>query len=421
MQKAGPVPDHSHAVAAECSRSRLRTLLVAIVAGATLALAAPAAEAARLYNGTSPFNQPIPDDAKTDPASDAMVQTLVDSFNARGFVVANHEYTVPVYYADADTPRYDVLTAGQPPGAHYDPLFVHNAPRIMRDVPIPDNAAPDPMEDGHMTIIDKSTRCEYDFYAARKDGDQWTALWGNRIRTTSDGVYPLGLSTRAVGFAPLAGMIWPDELQAGVIRHALMFAYPTTRAGGPVGQGTASDGKTFDPAAIPQGARVQLDPSLNLRRLGLTSYEMTIARALKRYGMILGDTGGALSLYAVGAQSWPTDPYPGLLEDDVYTYLANIPVDRFRVIETGSQKPVTPLAVLQSPCGKIDADPTPAFAPPVAPGGPPPELPDLLPPVEEPPATDAPPVADAPEEAPPAEPAAPAETDPPVVAGETTG
>jgi hypothetical protein len=413
MQTAGPVPDRSTAVLADGARSRLRSVLAAVLAGATLAVAAPAAEA-RLYNGTSPFNQPIPAGATVDPASGAMVQTLVDSFTARGFVVANHEFTVPVYYADADTPRYDVLTAGQPPGAHYDPLFVHDVPRIMRDVPIPDNAAPDPAEDGHMTVIDESTRCEYDFYAARKEGDQWTALWGNRIKTTSDGVYPLGLSTRGVGFAPLAGMIWPDELAAGVIRHALLFAYPTTRAGGPVGQGTASDGKTFDPAAIPQGARVQLDPSLNLQRLGLTRYEMTIARALKRYGMILGDTGGALSLYAVGAQSWPTDPYPGLLEDDVYTYLANIPVNRFRVIDTGSQKPVTPLAVLPSPCGKIDLAAPPAFTPPVVTDGSPPALPAVLPPVEEPAAAEDPPVADAPE-------AAPAEVDPPVVAAQSTG
>ena len=85
----------------------------------------------------------------------------------------------------------------------------------------------------------------------------------------------------------------------------------------------------------------------------------------------------------MGAQSWPTDPYPGLLEDDVYTYLSNIPVDRFRVIETGSQKPVTPLAVLPSPCGTIDLAPTPAFTPIVEPGGPPPEVPELVPPADE--------------------------------------
>jgi hypothetical protein len=141
--------------------------------------------------------------------------------------------------------------------------------------------------------------------------------------------------------------------------------------------GPAGRAVSLDPAAIPQGARVQLDPTLNLKELGLTGYELTIAKALKRYGMILGDTGGALSLYAVGAQSWPTDPYPGLLEDDVYTYLSNIPVDRSRVIETGSQKPVTPLAVLPNPCGRIERAPEPPVEPLTLV---PPDLPDLLPP-----------------------------------------
>jgi hypothetical protein len=49
-------------------------------------------------------------------------------------------------------------------------------------------------------------------------------------------------------------------------------------------------------------------------------------------------------------------------------------------------------------------------------GGSPPDLPDLLPPVEEPAAPEASPVADAPEAAPPAEPDTPADADPPLVA-----
>jgi hypothetical protein len=268
--------------------------------------------------------------------------------------VAASEWTVPVYYADATTPRYDVATSGQPPGAHYDPAFVHNVPRVMHDVPIPPEAAPDPQEDGHMTVIDPTDDCEYDFYAASKHGDTWSALWANRTSTKSSGIYTHGLSTRGTGFAPLAGMIWPDELAAGRIDHALMFAYPTTRAGGPVAPATASDGKTVRPDAIPQGARVQLDPDLDLETLDLTYTERVIARALQEYGMLLGDTGGALSLYAVGAQSFTGDPYAGLLETTDVTYLDHIPVSRFRVLLTHEQRSLTPLAITPSPCAEID-------------------------------------------------------------------
>jgi hypothetical protein len=332
---------------------RRRTDLAVLLASVLCGFAAASADA-RLYDDTSPFNQAIGANPAIDPSSGPMVQTLVDSFVARSFVIAHKEFTVPVYFADASTPRYDVTTMGQPPGAHYDPNFVHDVKRVMRSVPIPDDARPDRQIDGHMTIIDNATGCEYDFYAASKSRNKWSALWGNRISTHSDGVYDKGLSSRAVGFTPLSGMIWPDELRAGRIDHALVFAYPTTRKGGPVAPGTASDGKTDRPDAIPQGARVQLDPSLDLTTLGLTRHEMIVAKALQEYGMILGDTGGALSLYAVGAQSFPGNVYQGLLPAGTYVYMKKIPVDRFRVLTTGPQIPVTPLEVLADPCAQYD-------------------------------------------------------------------
>jgi hypothetical protein len=352
LAKASRFPYYS-AVMSIGRKRALRVRAVALVA--TVAVLATAATAdARLYSRFSAFNRPIGETPVIDPNSSAMVDTLVASANARGFAIASNEWTVPVYYADATTPRHDVAIAGQPPGAHYDPAFVHDVPRVMRDVPIPPEAAPDPQIDGHMTVIDEGSGCEYDLYGASKVGSTWHALWANRISTRSNGVYQHGLSTRGTGFAPLAGMIWPEELQAGRIDHALMFAFPTTRAGGPVLPATASDGKTVDPNAIPQGARVQLDPELDLDTLDLTPTERIIARALQRYGMLLGDTGGALSLYAVGAQSFPEYPYGGFLERTDVTYLSGIPVSRFRVLVTHEQHPLTPLAIDESPCAAIE-------------------------------------------------------------------
>src|SRR4051812_13163603 len=176
-----------------------RASLAVLLACAFGAVAAGPAGAARLYDDSSPFNQAIPQNPAIDANSGPMVQTLVDSYNARSFVIADKEFTVPVYFADASTPRYDVTTMGQPPGAHYDPNFVHDVRRVMRSVPIPDNARPDRQIDGHMTVIDNATGCEYDFYAASKTRTGWSALWGNRISTRSNGVYAKGLSTRAVG------------------------------------------------------------------------------------------------------------------------------------------------------------------------------------------------------------------------------
>lgn len=309
----------------------------------------------RLYAPTSLFNQVVPVDPEIDPRSGDYLQLLERSKNEKGFVLSVEEWTVPAYFTEPGSTRHDVTISGQPPGAHYDPHFVHDVRRVMRGVPVPDTARPDPQEDAHMVVIDRASGCEYDFYGAARTPQGWMAKWASVTSTTGSGIYPRGLSTRATGFAPLAGMIWPAELRRGRIDHALVFAYPYTRAGGPVDPATASDGKTHLANALPQGARVQLDPTLDLDSLGLDRSERAIAEALQRYGMFLGDTGGALALYAVSPQSFKDNAYAGLLPAGPYVVLNKLPVDRFRVLTTGAQESYTPLSMDASRCASIEA------------------------------------------------------------------
>jgi len=289
-----------------------------------------------LYAATSPFNSPIRTDPAVDPNSAAYVAGLKE---VGGFTVALRGWTVPVYEAGNDTPRVDVALTESWAAADW-----------LLNVPIPPTAAPDPEDDGHMTVLDRARGCEYDFYEAQKVGGLWSAGWANTILTAGAGVYPYAYSTRGSGFSNLAGLIWPEELGAGEIRHALMFSYPHTSALGAVAPATETDGKSTRADALPEGALVQLDPTLDLDSLALRPYERTIARALQRYGTYLGDTGGTLTVYAVHPQSYASDRYAGLFPAVTYPDLRNIPIDRFRVLELG---PVTPAAVL-SLAAKLD-------------------------------------------------------------------
>lgn len=289
---------------------------------------APAGLTVPPYAEDSVFNQPIPADAKADPDSDRLVAGVVEAARDTGFVVALKAFTVPVYVASRDTPRYDVsLTASW-------------APRTTLDaVPIPAEARPDPADDGHLAVVDRLRGCEYDLWQARKEGDRWSASWGNVIPTQGRGIYPDGLSARASGFGLLAGLIFPEELAQGEIEHALVFSYPLTRAGGPVPPATDSDGLSTRPDAIPEGARLQLDPTLDLDALGLAGPERAVARALQRYGMFLADTGGAVSLYAEHPKSsGARNPYAGIVPDESSLRLERIPLDRLRVLELGPQQ-----------------------------------------------------------------------------------
>ena len=122
-----------------------------------------------------------------------------------------------------------------------------------------------------------------------------------------------------------------------------MFSYPYTAARGAVSPATETDGQSTRADSLPEGARLQLDPRLDLRSLGLSGAALTIGRALQRYGMYLGDTGGGVSLYAVNRRSYVRDPYSGLFESGPYASLDRIPLNRFRVIRLPRVRPPSEL------------------------------------------------------------------------------
>lgn len=294
----------------------MRPALVTVTALLLLAAVASAASTPpRLFSKQSPWNTPLPARVKIDPNSGQMVAHLLAAGRAKGFAVAHRTWTRSVYFSSAKTPRVRVTFTAPWRGAE-----------ALAGVPIPVGAKPDPSEDGHLAVIDRAEGCEYDFFGARRTNGRWLAEWGNSIRLDSTGVYgPRGSAANASGFALTAGLIFPAELQAGVIRHALFFAYPYTRSGGPVPPAPTSDGRTNATWAIPEGARLQLDPALDLSRFKLQPWQLVIARALQRYGMILGDTGGAVSLYARNENStnyrYPFDGNYGYLPTELLAYM----------------------------------------------------------------------------------------------------
>ncbi len=280
------------------------------------------APAPALYSPTSLWNTLVPPDTGADANSATMLRTVVEAARAQGFVIAVREWSRPLHYADATTPRHTVtLTAPWAPAS------------TISGVPIPAHTVPDPAGDGHMVIIDRSTGCEYDFWQAVRNADGgWSASWANATSTAGPGWYPRGLSATGSGAAGAAGVIRPEELRDGEIRHALFFAYPQTRAGAPVLPATEADGTSTNVGAIPEGARLQLDPGVDLSTLGLNQYEMIIARALQRYGMILGDTGGGVGLVAQNPLS-TTVPYPW--GDQTYVGLPQSLLTHMRVLTLG--------------------------------------------------------------------------------------
>src|SRR5947209_2697827 len=99
-----------------------------------------------------------------------------------------------------------------------------------------------------------------------------------------------------------------------------------------------SDGSASGGAAIPIGARVQLDPSIDVNSLPLSAGGKAIARALQVYGAWVGDTGSMATFngqeFVKPDGSLDSSPWAGLLTyRDLY---AGLPMNRLRIVQANS-------------------------------------------------------------------------------------
>jgi hypothetical protein len=193
----------------------------------------------RPFHAKSPWNTPIPDNPEIDPASPAMMQRL--ALAAKRLKTDVTKWTVPLFVVDAvPGPRVTVSFTKDP-----NPLLDPEKKGFVEGLPIPPNAWPDPKPDGHMLIIDPKLMISWDFSRVQKLANgQWKAsridVWdlkGMGVRKPFKGKTWWTYGARGSGMPLIAGLIRPEEIEAGVIHHALVFAAPTNRksmvSGGP--------------------------------------------------------------------------------------------------------------------------------------------------------------------------------------------
>jgi len=63
--------------------------------------------------------------------------------------------------------------------------------------------------------------------------------------------------------------------------------------------------------AIPEGTRFRLDPRVDLGTIPMAPVVRTIAEAAQRYGMVVRDRSGSVTIYAEDPTPTGTDPFTG--------------------------------------------------------------------------------------------------------------
>ncbi|MBA0048057.1 PA14 domain-containing protein [Mycobacterium sp. NPDC050853] len=231
------------------------------------------------FAANSFLNQPLPPNPPVDPRSPYWVAALLNNPSIKTIDVNEDIWTTAVYHAPAGTPTRAVT--------------VRNSGKSI-DVPYLPHYRPTQDSDAHIAIIDDTNGCEYEFQSFATESMSAIAQATYRVDTGSGG-HVSGPAHSGGELSYLAGLITPEDVQGGVIDHALRFAIPIN-APTYVYPGTRSDGTV--PDGVPEGIRIQLDPSLDLRTLNLSPFQRMVATALQKYGAFDADVAKSFSLTA---------------------------------------------------------------------------------------------------------------------------
>jgi hypothetical protein len=248
------------------------------------------ADLPRFYSATSFWNQAIRPDAEVDPDSKEMVERSVVPYADSANFANSGEWGIALAHATHETHKSKISCT----------QYCDTAPTEFR---IPANAKPTKGSDHHLAVIDGER--ELDMWLAHFDvkSKKWSA--GSAFIQDLDGA---GVSCHegehcngpvAAGFSLLGGVVRPSEFREGEIDHALALTVPRTRADFIACPATHTDGSTSSTSAIPEGARIQLDPQFDVDSQQWPEWKKIIARALQRYGAYVVDTGGSVAIRGI--------------------------------------------------------------------------------------------------------------------------
>jgi hypothetical protein len=278
----------------------------------------------RLYSDSAFVNQPVPASPSLDSNSSAIASEAISHYGSSANLVDNADWGIPVVSADAQSSTYNV-------GCQY-----YWCDQNFGQLHIPANAAPNTGSDGHMVVLQPNGD-ELDMWVGQHTSQGWSAgeRWvesANGPATNCTVVHQCG-GADAANFALGAGLVRPEEIAQGHIDHALAITTPDTRQGYIACPATNGDGTHSSPDALPIGAHVQLDPSINVAQLNVPAWQKVIATALQKYGAYVTDTGGSIGVYAQSNQGRSYDAWAKAGVSAQSPSLADLPWNQMRVLD----------------------------------------------------------------------------------------
>ena len=176
----------------------------------------------------------------------------------------------------------------------------------------------------------------WEFFGLDGSGDVWSAENAAKITkvSQSSGVNELTTGATASGLALAGGVVTLRDWESGHIDHALALAIPEPRREWLSRPANRTDGWLDSANAIPEGAHLRLDPTLDIASLNLPRATRMLAEAAQKYGIVVRDQSGAVAFYGEDPTPTGTDPYPGYFAPGGPGAVARaFPWDRLQVLK----------------------------------------------------------------------------------------
>ena len=285
---------------------------------------------ARPYSDDSAWNTPIGENPVYHERSATFVRGIESPLTSDPT-----QFTYPIYEVSSETPRSTVYLEGWFSNVQAGGTLLENQRAGSVELPIPIGAKPSDGFDAQIVMLDPETGDEWGASVLSENADGTFNAWNTyHYNTAWSALTPYDdenrpIWSRGASIPYLAGLVRPCEIEQGLIDHAIAFSYDSPRNAF-VRPATKSDGDSGSLDDLPEGARVQLDPTLT--ELEIKSWECTgacfaVARALQDYGMIVVDNSGRSKLYFEfqGPANW---------NESVEQYTVSpIPVDHLLVLD----------------------------------------------------------------------------------------
>jgi len=268
----------------------------------------------RPFPDDNPWNTPV-NTLPVDPNSAKMIASIGLSDSLHPDFGTEPTYGIPYVVVSGTTPKSAVA-------------FDYYDESDPGPYPIPSNP---PIEGGagssgdrHILIIDRDNWKLYELYGAYLGATGWTAGSGAIFDLNSNALRPAGwTSADAAGLPIFPGLVRYEEVEDGVIRHAIRFTVRRSRHAY-VEPATHYASSSTNDSLPPMGMRVRLKASFDLS--GFPPQAQVILQAMKTYGMLVADNGSDWFFQGASDPRW---------DDNDLDTIKGITGSNFEVVKMG--------------------------------------------------------------------------------------